>query len=251
MIHPVPEPRLLALLWDVDGTLAETEMEGHRLAFNAAFAGAGLPWRWGRQSYRRQLAVAGGQERIAAFLARMEGCRSDPTRLVSLQAAKQQAYAALVARGAIHPRAGVTLLMEAAAAAGITQAVVTTSSRAAVSALAHSTLPQLFECCAFWICGDDVRHKKPHPEAYQRALAMLEHQGLGSLASLRQQVLVIEDSSNGLRAAHGAGLGTVITRSAASAQEDVQAFDQALAICDGLDDGQVNLSWLESLLHHR
>jgi beta-phosphoglucomutase-like phosphatase (HAD superfamily) len=238
-------PPPLALLWDVDGTLAETEMEGHRPAFNAAFAAAGLPWRWTVGTYRRLLAVAGGRERMATYLGRMEGRPVSPQRLDDLQAVKQQAYADLVAGGSIGPRAGVARLMEEAARAGLIQGVVTTSSRTAVAALARRCLPHLESCCAFWICGEDVN-------------AM----GLGHGNDIGSRVLAIEDSANGLLAAHGAGIGTLVTRSASSAHESLAGFAAALAICDGLGDGylparvhrgpacpdgRITLSWLRTL----
>lgn len=259
----MPMQRLLALLWDVDGTLADTELQGHRPAFNQAFAQAGLPWRWNPESYRRQLVVAGGRERMAAFLTRMEGHPSDPPRIEALQAAKQVAYQDLVVGGAIRPRPGVVRIMRAAAAAGITQAVVTTSSRRAVEALASSCLPELNQCCAFWICGEDVTFKKPHPQAYGLALSQLQDRGVASAPDLAQQVLVIEDSIQGLRAATAAGLTTLISRSSSSTHEPLVALGSAVAICDGLGDGgtpmtvqsgppcpggQATLDWLERLL---
>jgi HAD superfamily hydrolase (TIGR01509 family) len=255
-------PPPLALLWDVDGTLAETEMEGHRPAFNAAFAAAGLPWRWTVGTYRRLLAVAGGRERMATYLGRMEGRPVSPQRLDDLQAVKQQAYADLVAGGSIGPRAGVARLMEEAARAGLIQGVVTTSSRTAVAALARRCLPHLESCCAFWICGEDVNAKKPAPDAYQLALARLQAMGLGHGNDIGSRVLAIEDSANGLLAAHGAGIGTLVTRSASSAHESLAGFAAALAICDGLGDGhlparvhrgpacpdgRITLSWLRTL----
>jgi phosphoglycolate phosphatase-like HAD superfamily hydrolase len=88
-----------ALLWDVDGTLAETEANGHRRAFNQAFAEEGLPWRWDGPTYQRLLAISGGRERMAAYLTTMEGQPPAPERLQRLQRRKQQHYADLTGTG--------------------------------------------------------------------------------------------------------------------------------------------------------
>ena len=82
------DPAPLALLWDVDGTLAETELQGHRLAFNRAFAEADLPWRWDEATYLELLAVSGGRERLAGWLTRVEGTAPSPGRLDALVASK-------------------------------------------------------------------------------------------------------------------------------------------------------------------
>ena len=86
-------PALSALLWDVDGTLAETEFEGHRVAFNRSFEAAGLPWRWDRPTYGRLLAVGGGHERITTFLRQVEGRTPERGRVEELQRRKQACYA--------------------------------------------------------------------------------------------------------------------------------------------------------------
>jgi HAD superfamily hydrolase (TIGR01509 family) len=255
-----------ALLWDVDGTIAETELEVHRPAFNRAFADAGLPWRWDRPTYLRLLAVGGGRERLAAYLEEVEGVAPSPRRLDALQRAKQGHYATLVAAGALRPRPGVERLMAEASAAGIPQAVVTTSSRSAVEALARHGMPSLGRLVALWICGEDVVRKKPDPEAYQLALSRLTTQLPDRQGDPRARVLAIEDSTNGLQAAHAAGIGCLITLSQPSSQEPRQGMGQALAICDGLGDDQhptavvqgpacpgglVTLSWLGQLLERR
>lgn len=83
-----------ALLWDVDGTLAETELDGHRRAFNRAFAAAGLPWRWDTPLYQDLLRISGGHERITRFLTEVQGQPPDPEQVQALQADKQRHYAA-------------------------------------------------------------------------------------------------------------------------------------------------------------
>lgn len=246
---------LAALLWDVDGTLAETEGEGHRVAFNRAFADAGLPWHWDPGTYRQLLAVSGGRERLAAYLAGLEAEPLPPDRLEALWRSKQNHYVQLLAEGRLRLRPGVARLIGEAAAAGLAQAIVTTSARPAVEALFVGLLGDLRQAFAFWVCGDDVAAKKPDPEAYRRAL--------DQLAVVPERVLVLEDSANGLAAATAAGLPCLVTLSSLSLEEPATAFAAARAVIDGLGDGTapilvrqgppcaragVSLSYLQRLL---
>jgi HAD superfamily hydrolase (TIGR01509 family) len=240
-----------ALLWDVDGTLVETERDGHRRAFNRAFRQAGLSVHWDVDRYGELLAIAGGVERIGAYLAGHEGQPPDPRRVAELHASKQCHYAALVAEGGLALRPGVRRLIEAAAAAGLRQAIVTTSGREAVDALAQHLFADLLGAFDVWICGGDVAHKKPNSEAYRRSLELLQLDP--------SQACAIEDSSAGLRAALGAGLPCLVTLSHYSAQEPGERFAGAGAVVDQLgdgveilqgppcQDGRITLSYLESL----
>jgi HAD superfamily hydrolase (TIGR01509 family) len=248
-------PALTALLWDVDGTLAETEFEGHRLAFNHSFADAGLPWRWDRPTYARLLAVSGGQERITSFLQQVEGRTPEPRRVEELQRRKQAHYTDLVRQGRLALRPGVGRLVQAAAAAGLRQGIVTTSGRSAVTSLLEAAPPGVAGAFDFWICGEDVERKKPDPEAYRLALEHLEAGDRG--------VLVLEDSPAGLAAASGAGLPCLICLSVATREHPASAFSAARAVVENLEEsegavvvqkgpacpgGQVTLSWLQRLL---
>lgn len=247
--------RLQAVFWDVDGTLAETEMDGHRPAFNAAFAEAGLPWRWDPATYLELLSVSGGRERFHAFLEAREGAPPAPERLEALVRSKQRHYGELLRRGEVPLRPGVARLIKAAAAAGLEQMIVTTSSRPAVEALVAGSLAPLAGAFSGWICGEDVTRKKPDPEAYRLALAQA-----GVEAG---NALVVEDSANGLAAARGAGLTTLITLSSLSRHEGIARLEGAAAVVDGLGEAEqpptvlrgpdapaeaMGLAWLESLL---
>ena len=244
-----------ALLWDVDGTLAETELDGHRRAFNLAFAEAQLPWHWDPVLYLELLRISGGRERLRHYLEQVEGAAPAAERVEALQRAKQRHYGALVAAGALRLRPGVLRLMQDAAAAGLRQAIVTTSGRSAVQALLAQLLPQAPVLLPLWVCGEDVARKKPDPEAYARALALLD---LPAAA-----VLAVEDSGNGVAAARGAGLAVLVCRSASSAHEPEEAFAGAQAVLNHLgephepctvlagpacSDGWVTLSYLQQLL---
>ena len=244
-----------ALLWDVDGTLAETELDGHRLAFNRAMADAHLPWHWDVPAYQELLRISGGRERLRHFLRQVEAAEPAPERLEALQASKQRHYSALVAAGELRLRPGGARLMNEAAAAGLRQAIVTTSGRSAVAALLQQLLPQAKQQLELWVCGEDVSCKKPDPQAYRQALERL---GLSAAA-----VLAIEDSGNGVAAARSAGVAVLVTRSASSAHEPQSAFAAAAAQLDHLGEprqtcevlagpacpgGYVTLSYLQLLL---
>lgn len=220
------------LFWDVDGTLAETERDGHRQAFNAAFAERDLPWRWSMDCYRQLLQISGGEERLRHWLAPSPaGAPGDEAEqwamAAELQARKQVHYGRIVAAGLLAPRPGVVRLVQAAAAAGWQQWIVTTSGRRAVEALLR-TQPFQPMASAFsgWICGDDVARKKPDPQAYAMAL---QQSGLAP-----HQVVVIEDSPNGLEAACRAGLRCLVTPSQLTEDQGVAG---AMAVVNHLGDG--------------
>lgn len=196
-------PRLQALLWDVDGTIAETERDGHRVAFNLAFADEGLSWGWDERRYGELLHVTGGRERLLADMAQ----RADaPVGEVARQALaarlhgrKNRHYARLVDEGRVTAREGVLDLMAEAAEAGVRQAIVTTTSRSNVDALLQRLLgPAWRSRFELLVCGEDTERKKPDPEAYLQALQRL---GLPP-----QACLALEDSTPGLTAARCAGL---------------------------------------------
>ena len=207
-----------ALIFDVDGTLAETE-EAHRLAFNDAFAEAGLDWDWTPDLYRELLKVTGGKERIGHY-------RSlSPTAIAALHARKTVLYAARIGGGAVPLRPGIEALIAEARRRGVRLAIATTTSRPNIDALIGATLgPEgagWFEAIA---CGDDVAAKKPDPEVYHLALATL-----GAPAA---HAVAVEDSWNGVRAAKGAGLWVIATPSLYSAADD---FSEADLVCDAPD----------------
>jgi HAD superfamily hydrolase (TIGR01509 family) len=220
---------LRALLWDVDGTIAETEGDGHLVAFNRAFETAGLRWRWGAARYAKLLEVSGGRERLLQDMAGRPDAPSDPASrdelARQLHRIKTGHYARIVAAGAIAARPGVLRVMDEARAAGIAQGIVTTTSRANLDAL----FPGLFgggwrERFAAIVCAEDAPRKKPDPQAYGEALARLGVEPAEALA--------IEDSPNGLQAAAAAGVRCCITRSLFFRDS---AFPGAAHDCNDLD----------------
>ena len=198
-----------ALIFDVDGTLAETE-EIHRAAFNEAFAEAGLGWFWTPELYRRLLLVTGGRERIAAYAEEIAVAIAD---IPALHRRKTDIFNDKLRRGPITLRPGVEPLIHAARQQDLRLAIATTTSRPNVASLIEATLGSV---AVNWFdtvrTGEDVARKKPDPEVYRLALADLE---------LRPtECLAFEDSANGLRAARSAGIPTVVTPSFYTAGED-------------------------------
>ena len=197
----IPAPR--ALLWDIDGTVAETERDGHRVAFNLAFAEAGLSVGWTEVRYGELLHVTGGRERLLADMPHWPDApahAAEREALASrLHGAKNRHYAALILAHRVQPRDGVLGVMQQAAAEGVDQGIVTTTSRANVEALMGSLLgPDWATRFAVVVCGEDTVRKKPDPEAYTLALRRL---GLHP-----DQALALEDSTPGVRAARACGL---------------------------------------------
>ena len=230
--------RLKAIIWDVDGTLAETE-EAHRRAFNQAFAEAGLPWHWSEADCAALLTTTGGRERIARFMAEI-GLAPDLALVAALHPRKNAIYADLLAAGAILPRPGVLRLIGEARVRGITLAIATTTSRANLEELLrHSFGPDAEGWFPVIVAGEDVRAKKPDPEAYRQALI--------GLALEPGDCIAIEDSQNGLLAARACALTTVITPSRYTGSHD---FSDAALICSALDDQHhpVDVDGLDALL---
>ena len=218
---------LRALIFDVDGTLAETE-EIHRIAFERAFADDGLAWRWDVDLYRALLRVTGGKERIRHFLATSGVEAIDEARIARLHGRKNEIYGEIVRGGGAGLRPGVAALIERTRAKGLRLAMATTTSRSNVAALLAGSFADfpdgLFEVI---VAGEDVTAKKPDPEAYRITLARL---GLPA-----EDCLAFEDSSNGLVAARGAGLRTIVTPSLYTAHDDFAGAEAVVADLTGVD----------------
>lgn len=248
---------LQALLFDVDGTLADTERDGHRPAFNQAFAEAGLDWHWDAALYGRLLAVTGGKERMKHYIDQYRPDYRKPADFNDLVArlhqAKTRHYSALAAQGGIPMRPGVKRLLLEARTAGMRLAIATTTTPENVTVLLEHSLgpgtPEWFEVIA---AGDIVPAKKPAPDIYHYALERL---GLPAV-----ECLAFEDSENGLRASLGAGLKTLVTvndythdhdfRGAAVVLSDLGEPDAPNALIAGPDLGRpyVDVAYLRALL---
>lgn len=213
---------IVALIFDVDGTLAETE-EAHRMSFNDAFAEAGLDWAWSHTDYQNLLRITGGKERMLHYIeswgaAPPPGERGEAIR--ALHSRKTELYAARVAAGDVPLRPGIETLLQAARDYGFRLAIATTTSRSNVDALLAANLGQdAVNWFATIVCGDMVARKKPAPDAYEEVLRILRKRP--------EETIAIEDSWNGVQAARSAGIAVVATPSLYSADDD---FSDATAV---------------------
>jgi HAD superfamily hydrolase (TIGR01509 family) len=216
--------RAAALIFDVDGTLAETE-ELHRQAFNHAFACQGLDWQWDGAVYKDLLRVTGGKERIRAHHERLRiASPLSDVDIAELHRIKTAHYAELVETGCCPLRPGVTDLLIAARARGQRLAIATTTSHGNIDALLSRALGKRWAAdFDAIVAGDDVRLKKPAPDVYVEILARLKLDASDCVA--------IEDSANGLIAASRANIPVLITRSMFFRDDD---FSQARVVLDDL-----------------
>jgi len=222
--------QLKAIIFDVDGTLAETERDGHRIAFNRAFSDAGLDWNWDEALYGKLLAVTGGKERIRYFLSDFNTDFSfdgDIDELIlRLHASKTNYYVELLKSKAIALRPGVSRLIKDIRDAGLRVSIATTTTPANVTALISSTLGiealDWFDCIA---AGDIVPAKKPAPDIFEYCL-----QEIGLAAN---ECLVFEDSSNGVLSSCAANIPTIVTLNNYTQNDD---FSGAVTVIDQIGD---------------
>ena len=218
-----------AILFDVDGTLADTE-DGHRKSFNKAFAENNLPWNWDVELYDKLLKVTGGKERIKYFVDSFLTGYTKPADFEEfvkhLHKVKTAHYTAMLRDGQIPLRPGIKQLIRDARAAGITLAIATTTSPENVSTLLEVGLGKDWaDYFAANGCGDIVPHKKPAPDIYFWVL--------DKLTIAPQDCIALEDSLNGLRASLAAGIKTYITTNHYTRNQD---FTGAAGVFDDLSD---------------
>jgi HAD superfamily hydrolase (TIGR01509 family) len=218
---------IIALLFDVDGTLADTERDGHRIAFNRAFAEAGLDWEWPDALYGELLAISGGKERIHHYLRHHVYAGGTPppdlaARVPDIHASKNRFYWEMLRQGEIALRPGVERLLREAHGAGLRLAIATTTTRENVSVLLEHTVGtdalDWFDVIA---SADEIEDKKPSPAVYRHALERL---GLDA-----KDCVAFEDSGNGYVAARAVGLRTIMTLNAYTRGGDYRDADLVLS----------------------
>ncbi len=192
-----------AIIFDVDGTLSETE-EAHRRAFNEAFMEFELPWVWTRAMYAELLKTTGGKERMTKYQRDVLGQDVDAEEIAAIHKRKTEIYGELIASGAAGLRRGIAELISDAKANGIRVAVATTTNRPNVDLLSEACFGQpagdVFEVIA---AGDEVKNKKPAPDVFDQAVA-----GLGLDPS---ECVGLEDSRNGLLSCSGARVPCIVS----------------------------------------
>lgn len=225
---------LEAVIFDVDGTLVDSERDGHRVAFNAAFEEAGLPDRWDIETYGRLLRITGGARRLTAWFEENGHGPDDAGRLgARLHERKTAIMRELVADGRIEARPGVMALLDELAAAGVAVHVATTGTRAWVEPLLDRVFGDRF---ATLTTGTEVPVLKPSPEVY--------HVVLRRTGSAAQDVVAVEDSANGVRAAVAAGLPVVAVTNDYTRNDDMSA---ATLLVEGFEDPAL-VAWFRQRL---
>jgi HAD superfamily hydrolase (TIGR01509 family) len=222
-----------ALIFDCDGVLADTERDGHRVAFNRTFEEFGVPAHWSEEAYGEALTIAGGKERMASLLTddfvAEAGLPTDEAgqreAIAAWHRRKTEIYTEMVSAGLLPPRPGVARVAREAIGAGWSLAVASTSSEASVRAVLEHVVGVDAAASFEVLAGDVVDHKKPAPDIY---LLALERLGAGTT-----DTLVIEDSRNGLLAALGAGLPCLVTVNGYTEGED---FSGASLVVTSLGD---------------
>ena len=218
-----------AIIFDVDGTLADTE-DGHRKSFNKAFSESGLDWNWDVALYDKLLRVTGGKERIKYFV---ETCRPDFVKpadyddfVKNLHAVKTGHYTDMLGEGNIPLRLGIKQLIHDAYTAGTKLAIATTTTPENVTALLEVGLGKNWaDFFAANGCGDIVPRKKPAPDIY---FWVLEKMGLSAA-----DCIALEDSENGLRSSLAAGIKTFVTVNHYTRNQD---FSGAAGVFNDLSD---------------
>ena len=218
-----------AIIFDCDGVLVDTERDGHRVAFNRAFAALGIDAEWDVPTYGELLLIAGGKERMRSYFDRhgWPAGRSEThdDLILALHKTKTAIFMEIIASGQLPLRPGIARIVDEAIAAGVRLGVCTTSDPKSIDGVLDLFGPERKARFEFVHAGDIVSRKKPDPEIYELAKR--------SLQLPVNACIVIEDSRNGLLAATGAGLPCLITTSTYTADED---FSEAAEVTPELGD---------------
>jgi beta-phosphoglucomutase-like phosphatase (HAD superfamily) len=217
--------KIKGLIFDVDGTLADTE-EAHRCSFNRAFEQHGLAWHWSADEYARLLKVTGGKERIGAYVDSLPMDVAErhalKAQIPAIHQTKTDNYTQMVGEGQVPLREGVVHLIDEAKRAGVSVSIATTTSLANIEALLTVNLgPGALDSFSVIGAAEQAQRKKPAPDVFAYVLKELQESAADCVA--------IEDSANGLAAAKAAGLFTVVTPSPWTRGENFESADLVLS----------------------
>lgn len=243
-------PSLDAILWDMDGVLAETERDAHRVAFNQVFGKQNLDTNWDVDSYGKLLEVGGGKERMTAHwnsvgwpdaLKDLDE-KEQQKRVKEFHLQKTDVFNGLIGEGVVPLRPGVERLIDEAIDAGKTLAVCSTSNERAVTNLVNTLLGDSRASKMTIFAGDVVANKKPAPDIYNLAVDTLKLD--------KARCLIVEDSGIGWGAAKASGIACIVTKSVYTAHEDFTGANLIVTDLDGTDGNSkpVSLSTIEELL---
>mmetsp|Transcript_12242 Transcript_12242/g.34983 ORF Transcript_12242/g.34983 Transcript_12242/m.34983 type:complete len:338 (-) Transcript_12242:352-1365(-) len=248
-----PAPSLDAILWDMDGVLAETERDAHRVAFNRVFADRSLDTEWTVEGYGKLLEVGGGKERMTAhwnavgWPAPLADLHDEikQARVKELHLAKTDVFNGLIREGTVPLRPGVERVIRSAIDAGKTVAVCSTSNEKAVQNLVETLLGTETASEFTIFAGDCVDRKKPAPDIYNLAVDTLNLN--------KSRCVIVEDSGIGWGAARAAGICCVVTKSVYTAHEDFSGADAIVTDLEGTDGASdpITLATMEGLLQAR
>jgi HAD superfamily hydrolase (TIGR01509 family) len=236
-----------ALIFDCDGVLADTERDGHRVAFNKAFAASGHPIEWGVNLYGQLLEVSGGKERMKHYFDRYgwpDNVTDRDALIEELHKLKTDFFMQIIESGELPPRPGVVRLIDEAVAGNVTLAVCSTSHERAVNLVVEKLLgPQRKKRFSVILAGDIVSKKKPDPEIYNLAARKLRIDP--------SECVVVEDSRNGLLAAKAAGMYCIVTTNGYTENEDFMEADLVVSELGDEPSVQVTMEKIKHIVEDR
>lgn len=236
--------QLKALIFDCDGVLVDTERDGHRVAFNKAFAQKGYNIEWDVELYKELLKVAGGKERMRHYFDQTrwpEDVTDKDSLIKELHKLKTDLFMQIIESGELPLRPGAARLVDEAIAENVGLAVCSTANERAVNLVVEKLLgPERKAKFDLILAGDVVSKKKPDPEIYNLALQRLDIKP--------NECVVIEDSRNGLLAAKTAGIYCVITTNSYTKDEDFTEADVVVSELGDLPNVQINLETIKNIV---
>jgi HAD superfamily hydrolase (TIGR01509 family) len=226
---------LKALIFDVDGTMADTEQHGHLPACNEAFATLGFSIQWSWEEFKAMLPISGNAQRMKLALTQKGTL---PTAEIDaavqrLTALKKKLYIEKYVKS-LPLRAGVAELIQEAVQRGIRLAIVSTTHEEQIHALLRQHLSWATEHFVPILGKDSGIKTAPESPLYTRCLA--------ELGTSVAETLVIEDSDVGLQAARRAGLRCAVIYNDYTFGE---GFAGAVLVAPSLK--HINIDWLDTL----